>query len=172
MVVINFLILRDQIYVPHSLQVSNNSLSNVVRNSKLWIISSKILSHDINGWLQVIVILVYLALLDTSCNILCMACFAVSKCPVHSFNTFSYCFVLPTETEEYNPEERFVENRLTSDLQGWEGRNCLECILWRFHPSWWLCQHCSASRIEISWIQTRKRWHQTPSRKVSITTDI
>ena len=40
-----------------------------------------------------------------------MACFAVSKCPVHSFNTFSYCFVFPTETEEYNPEERFVEDR-------------------------------------------------------------
>jgi len=40
-----------------------------------------------------------------------MACFAVSKCPVHSFNTFSHCFVSPTETEEYNPEERFVEDR-------------------------------------------------------------
>jgi len=53
-----------------------------------------------------------------------MACFAVSKCPVHSFNTFSYCFVLPTETEEYNPEERFVENRLTS------ARLCIDPI----HP--------------------------------------
>ena len=123
-VVIKFLLHRDQIYVPHSLQVSNNSLSNVVRNLRL---SPNILQDPVT-WYQWVT--------PGSCNT------GLPRPSWHLTATYSAWLALQSPSVLFTPlihspivsyrqqrlkniiqRKDLLKIDVTSDLQGWEGRN-------------------------------------------------